>query len=203
MLRVLIVILLCTFWSVSASPPTYCWAQASDPDNHWCGGDHPGQANYTASSTDGTPYADYWQEDVANGNGWRFCDLEELGPVLDVCKEACIALGGCAELSLTNNGCCFPAQTQCFGNKRQGDTKYIVVDCPPPPPQPLAPPLPPIPPPLQPDRHLAKQVIKTGSTTIVVAALIKKLTEAPPPEAPPPDAPTFSHPTAPSIPPLA
>jgi len=38
-------------------------------------------------------------------------------------------MGDCAELSVTPNGCCFPATETCEGQQRPGDTKYSVEQC--------------------------------------------------------------------------
>ena len=48
---------------------------------------------------------------------------------LDSCKQACEALGECAELSMTSAGCCFFGRTHCVGTRLPPTTqKYAFQD---------------------------------------------------------------------------
>ena len=67
-----------------------------------------------------------WQ--LTSGQGWRFKSL-----TLDECKEACISLGDCAELVVSSNGFCYPAQSGCDGDQMTGAAKYWLGICPQPP----------------------------------------------------------------------
>ena len=104
-----------------------------------CKATHPGQADYTADSgaAFATDHSGDWGLD--SKHGWRFCGL-----TLERCMEACVAMGGCAELSVALNGCCFPAKSTCDGQARSRDTKYQTAACDssgpsPPPPAPSPP----------------------------------------------------------------
>merc|ERR1712061_660220 len=70
------------------------------------------------------------------------------GLTLDECKDACVGMGGCAELLVVSaNGCCFPARSSCDGAKLPNEKKYVFDTCtipppPAPPPAILSPPQP-------------------------------------------------------------
>jgi len=112
-----------------ASPPPpqpLCFVDAPAGDD-WCGFNHPGQAEY--SQEEGDAWVKAFNE---NGNwlrsgthGWRFC-----GFTRSDCEKACVAMGDCAELSVTKNGCCFPARSRCDGDSRQADSKLFSEVCP-------------------------------------------------------------------------
>jgi len=44
------------------------------------------------------------------------------------CKDACAQLGGCREVNMANNNCCWPAKSHCDGDDRPNDDKYVVTD---------------------------------------------------------------------------
>ena len=56
-----------------------------------------------------------WGLDNRMGHGWRLCGITS-----DECKAECIRMGGCVEIYMTRNGCCFPAKTRCSGAKCPG-----------------------------------------------------------------------------------
>jgi len=110
--------------------------------DHWCGGSHPGQVDYTQQSgsgagVDASTQGYVWEK---KGIGWRFCGLSE-----DECKAACIAMGPCEEVVISGNGCCYVAASRCVGTERTKDKKLIATTCGavppprPPPPLPLVP----------------------------------------------------------------
>ena len=107
------------------SPPQLpaCWGDAPSA-SHWCGATHPGQQDYDAASgaAIATEFGGHWELDARHG--WRFCQMS-----LDECKDACIRMGGCAELDVARNGCCFPARSTCDGSKRTNDDKYVLDAC--------------------------------------------------------------------------
>jgi len=128
--------------ATTPSPPPLllCWEDATFGD-FWCGGTHPGQAGYTQQSGSALGIgasSDYvWEK---KGAGWRFCGLS-----LEECKAACSAMGACAELIVSGNGCCYPATSRCVGIKRTNDLKLVTGTCqalPPPPPFSPPPPIP-------------------------------------------------------------
>jgi len=81
------------------------------------------------------PYV--WEK---KGIGWRFCGLSE-----DECKAACSAMGPCAEVVISGNGCCYPAASECVGTERSNDKKLVATSCEAGPPPSSAPPPPDIP----------------------------------------------------------
>jgi len=100
-----------------------CWEDAPE-GSYWCGVTHPGQAAYTEESGAAlaAEYDGQWGLDTKNG--WRFCDMS-----LDECRDSCVAMGDCAEMSVASNGCCFVAKSTCDGTKRTNDDKYQVTAC--------------------------------------------------------------------------
>ena len=106
-------------WIPPPSPPnTSSWHLTSTVGN-WCGTSHPGQAGY--SDEIGLPYGGNWG--YSTKDGYRFCKLS-----LASCQAACVDMGGCAELSVAPNGCCFPARSVCYGNRRVNDHKYVRIN---------------------------------------------------------------------------
>ena len=122
--------------------PETTMAGVSEDGDDWCGTSHPGQALFSDSSPDELNDANVdgwneylpsinWRNDVSSSNnGWRFCGL-----TFAQCTQACVALaahyvegGKCEEMMVTDaNGCCFPAYTECNGNKRPTDPKYLDI----------------------------------------------------------------------------
>merc|ERR1719382_1937374 len=111
--------------------------------SHWCGATHPGQQGYDADSGAAMAAAAGGNWQLNPTFGWHFCGL-----TLDECKDACVGMGGCAELLVVSaNGCCFPARSSCDGAKLPNEKKYVSDTCtipppPAPPPAILSPPQP-------------------------------------------------------------
>jgi len=109
------------------------WLVASAPD-HWCGPTHNSAAYSPAdrsilSSLGILNGSLNWE---LGSDGWRLAGA----PGLERCKQACRALGACAEMTV-NGLACFFGRTHCVGHTRTSDVKYLAEPpCPPSPPPP-------------------------------------------------------------------
>lgn len=106
------------------------WTPA-DKGNHWCGRNHPGQATYTQLIGDAFVHAlgrGNWTFNNSQNGGWHFCNIGNGSRQTSAnCKIGCFALGEmCAELTIAENGCCFPAAQVCIGDYMENADKYIV-----------------------------------------------------------------------------
>ena len=110
--------------ALSLAPPASGSWELADEGDHWCGASHPGQAGFTQESGQALAeqYGGSWAYSAKANNGWVFCEMS-----LEDCQAACIAMGDCAELSVTSNSCCFPATSVCEGGRRVNDDKYYFV----------------------------------------------------------------------------
>ena len=99
-------------------------AEASD---RWCGGTH-NENDYT--SADAVTLSNLGLAKAIQSFaffpslGWYLCGWKDAGK----CKEACLALGPCAEVSVTRSGCCFFSRTHCVGSMRPNDEKYLLQE---------------------------------------------------------------------------
>merc|ERR1712039_402032 len=71
-----------------------------------------------------TQYGGSWGFSNKANNGWLYCGMSP-----EECQSACCEMG-CAELSVTNNNCCFPAMSVCEGSSRQNDDKWYFIPAP-------------------------------------------------------------------------